>query len=296
MKDEPGNITLNIPDNFNLQGAKLETITQALAYRGIVNRHNLPPRIATTNNLEKIRTALEEYQDTQETDKTIWKSIGKCTIHLRAQQFFFKVIHNTPMVGGVWANIPGYKGRGDCNRCNTQESMEHILTVCEVSPAKLVWDLAKDMWPHNLDKWPGISLGIILGSGCLVTKEDAQEGNDNRDNSKKKSSMDRLLQILISEATHLIWVLRCKRVIQEQTHSPQEVKVRWLKVINRHLTDDKIIVLQIKRSKPFTQLVEVTWEGLLRKYSDLPYKWILICEVLVGSRLDLAWPTEGLEI
>ena len=43
MKDKLDNITLNIPDDFNLQGTKLETITQAIAYRGIANRHNLPP-------------------------------------------------------------------------------------------------------------------------------------------------------------------------------------------------------------------------------------------------------------
>ena len=138
MKDKLDNITLDIPDDFNLQGAKLETITQAIAYRGIANRCNLPPRIATTNNLEKIRSTLKDYQDTQETNKTIWKSIRKHTICLRAQQFFFKAIHNTPMVGGIWANISGYEERGKCTKCNTQESMEHILTVCEAGPAKLV--------------------------------------------------------------------------------------------------------------------------------------------------------------
>ena len=39
--------------------------------------------------------------------------------------------------------------------------------------------------------------------------------------------------------------------------------------------------------------IEVTWECLLRKYSNLPYKWIHNCEVLVSSRLDLAWTIEG---
>ena len=185
-------------------------------------------------------------------------SIRKRTV--RAQQFLFKVIHNTPMVGSVWSNIPGHKERGKCSICNTIESMEHILTTCKATPVKLVWDLAKDMWPLNPDKWPRINLGIILGSGCLETKEDTPEEmletNNNKANPKKKRGTDRLLQILISEAAHLIWVLRCKRVIQEQAHTMQEVKARWLKVLNRRLMDDKIIVMQIKRSKPYTQLVE----------------------------------------
>ena len=39
--------------------------------------------------------------------------------------------------------------------------------------------------------------------------------------------------------------------------------------------------------------IEATWECLLIKYSNLPYKWIHNCEVLVSSRLDLAWTIEG---
>ena len=125
---------------------------------------------------------------------------------------------------------------------------------------KLVWDLAKDMWLLNPDKWPRINLGIILGSSCLETKEDTPEEmlktNNNKANPKKKRGADRLLQILISEAAHLIWVLRCERVIQEQAHTMQKVKARWLKLLNRRLMDDKIIMMQIKRSKPYTQLIE----------------------------------------
>jgi hypothetical protein len=92
----------------------------------------------------------------------------------------------------------------------------------------------------------------------------------------------RLLQIIISEAAHIIWVLRCERVIQEKQHTPEEIEMRWIKAINRRLTDDKITATMIKREKPHTLLVEATWEDALKKISDLPDEWISNCEVLVG--------------
>jgi len=93
-----------------------------------------------------------------------------------------------------------------------------------------------------------------------------------------------LLKILISESAFLIWVLRCERVIQEKNHNHQEIKARWLHVINSRLTDDKIATSKIKRDKGFTLLVSNTWEKVLSKESDLPNDWMNMHEVLVGSR------------
>jgi hypothetical protein len=70
--------------------------------------------------------------------------------------------------------------------------MDHILTKCKADPIKLIWDLAKEMWPHNPTLWPEISLGIILSSRCLVTPE-AQEEDNIRNILRMKSGTDRLL-------------------------------------------------------------------------------------------------------
>ena len=108
----------------------------------------------------------------------------------------------------------------------------------------------------------------------------SSQGSDVPHNHLRGAS--RLLQITISEAAHLIWVLRCERVIQEKTHTPEEIEARWYKAVNRRLTDDKITATIIKRETQFTQLVEATWECALRKFSDLPDMWISNREVLVG--------------
>jgi ribonuclease HI len=264
LKNTPDELPLDIPEDFNLHGTKLSTLMQATAYKGITSQRTVTPRTATAQNLEKVRAAIEAFQGSHKMDKAIWLSMRKHTIHLRAQQFLYKVTHNTPMVGGVWANIPGYEERGICRTCNIMETMEHILVTCEADPVRTIWQLAKDTWPHNAIQWPDPNLGIILGSSCLSIPGEPQENNGNvRKTPTEACRATRLLQILVSEAAHLIWVLRCKRVIQELTHSRQEIKARWWKMVNRRLTDNKISASMIKRSKPFTLLMEATWGSVL---------------------------------
>ena len=249
-KDAPNPLSLHIPDEFDLQGAKLETLTQAIAYRGIRRRQPETPRATMNRNIDLAREAIREHTGDFETIETTWKSIRKHTIRLRVQQFLFKAIHNTPMTGEVWFKIDGYQHRGTCTPCNTTENMEHILTTCTAGHAAQVWDPAKKLWLYEASQWPNINLGIILGCRCLTATGPVgnrttpqQEARGWNTNTRGAS---RLLQITISEAAHLIWVLQRERVIQETTHTTEEVKRRWYKAINRRLTDDKFTATIIK--------------------------------------------------
>jgi hypothetical protein len=69
-------------------------------------------------------------------------------------------------------------------------------------------------------------------------------------------------------------------VIQEKTHSNQEIRTRWFNAINSKLTDDKI-ASRIRRNRGLTNLVINTWEQVLSKERDLPNEWINMREVLV---------------
>ncbi|KAI0005301.1 hypothetical protein BJV74DRAFT_761631, partial [Russula compacta] len=75
----------------------------------------------------------------------------------------------------------------------------------------------------------------------------------------------RLLQILISEASHLIWVLRCGRTINQEIHTTQQIEAWWWKVINNRLTMDKLIATTIKHNKKAIQLTKATWEKTLER-------------------------------
>ncbi|KAH9011920.1 hypothetical protein EDB84DRAFT_1251378, partial [Lactarius hengduanensis] len=83
---------------------------------------------------------------------------------------------------------------------------------------------------------------------------------------------------------HLIWVLRCERSIQLKTHSAQEIKNRWLRVINERLTNDKITATRVKRGRAMVLSVASTWKAALSREWELPPNWMILSEVLVGRR------------
>ena len=195
------------------------------------------------------------------------------------------------MVGEVWLRIQNFERRGICNACEATESMEHILVGCTQGTAATIWGLARELWDHERYRWPQISLGIILGSGILTAKTHGERPREPQQTTVNEKGATRLLQILVSEAAHLTWVLRCERVIQEKTHTTHETEARWFKTINRRLTEDKIVATKIKRDKNYTDLIKATWKNPLTKYTDPPHNWIQNREVLVGRRAHRALPT-----
>ena len=70
----------------------------------------------------------------------------------------------------------------------------------------------------------------------------------------------RLLQILIAEASHLIWVIRCERTIQNKQYMEPQLEQRWNTEINNSLITNKIIGTMIKHDPVFMQLIEATWQ------------------------------------
>jgi hypothetical protein len=125
-----------------------------------------------------------------------------------------------------------------------------------------------------------------MGSSCIANQVKDRPGNQNANiqRQRKKKGAGRLATILITEAAHLIWVLRCKRVIRGKQHSDNAISTRWRNIINIRLTSDKIIAIKIKRKYKFTNLVINTWEPLLRKDGPITHNWINQHEVLVGRR------------
>ena len=273
-KETLDDLPLNIPLDYNLQGAKLASMTQALAYRGICGRNNPLPRLTTMGNLEATKIAIRNFTLSHETESSIWKGMRKKSIRPRVQQFLYKTMHGTYKIGNFWSNIPGYQHWGQCNDCQTTEDMNHILVTCTTEPVNIIWTLARDTWPHAPELWPDISLGLILGCGNLSFPEEDEPSDDEDDDSQQKrydrKGQERLLQILISESAHLIWVLRCDRVINDNPHTPEEIKSRWLKAINSRLTDDKIIATKTQRGKVTRKLVESTWHKALQNTRQSP--------------------------
>ena len=289
-KPFPNELDLEIPITFDLQGAKLSALTQATAYRGILEKQTTHQQRATTaHNIQLTRDAIQTYNNIAETDETIWAGMRRNPIRTCIKQFLYKAMHGTQKIGQYWTHIPNNEERELCTFCHVTESMDHILTRCRATPQTLIWQLAKNLWPHNQIPWPEITLGIILGCGAISIPKEPNQVNDEREirtQTYRQRGARRLLQILISEAAHLIWVLRCERVIQntEHIHSESEIETRWLKAINTRLTEDKLKASKIKRDKRSITTTKLTWEPILIRNQILPNDWVHNCEVLVGRR------------
>ena len=282
-KPTPDTLDLNIPNTFNVQGAKLATLTQAKAYRGILERKRIPTRQSTSDNIQLAREAIERYLGHSETDATIWRGMRNTSIRPKIRQFLYKATHEIFMIGRYWSRIQAVSERQSCTTCGSIESMSHILIHCRSSPTRIIWDLAKTTWPHEDIPWPDISLGTILGCGSLAVPQLIRDQEQHRRKAHLRGA-SRLLQILLSESAYLVWTTRCERVIHGKIHNQQQIRSKWLHAINSRLTNDKITASKIKRNKGFTRLVVNTWEKVLTKESDLPNNWISMHEVLVGSR------------
>ena len=190
-----------------------------------------PHRATTDKNLQATREAIHEYNNLLETDETIWGSIRRRTLRTRVKQFLYKAMHGTQKIGRFWRNIPNNKQRELCTICRVTESMEHILVNCQATPRRQIWSMAREIWPHEQSAWPEINVGTILGCGILSPPTNNQRDPNERENERENErgnapkqiqGKTQLLQILISESAHLIWALRCERVIANPDHRHSE--------------------------------------------------------------------------
>ena len=287
IKPTTDTLHLDIQREFDLQGAKLSTITQSLAYQGI--RELSPPwvRPTTSKNIRLVRESLAAYHHELETDETIWKGLQNRAIRTRVRQFLFKAMHGTQKIGKFWSRINFYEDRADCSHCNIPETMEHILLHCPAGPADTIWQLAENLWPHTPHLWPPLNLGILLGCGSIHTPLNPlphapQIPNDPPQRPRNHKGATRLLQILLSESLHLIWVLRCERAIQAKTHSRIEIRKRWFGAINARLAEDRIIATKIKRDATHLNLIKATWKPALTAHGTPPNTWPFSSEVFSG--------------
>ncbi|KAG1840786.1 RnaseH-domain-containing protein [Suillus tomentosus] len=294
-KTTDDHINLQIPNEFNLQGAKLSAITQALAYKGIMGKKTKPIRRATTNNLEIIRYAIQSITGHLETDANIWQGCRNKDIPRNIQQFIFKAIHGAHRIGEYWTNIPNFENRARCAHCNEDtENLKHILLECPDNAQTIVWNLARKLWPSKHGQWPQLTLGIILGCGNINLPNNRNNNAHNPPNQQAhrdqqqinlNKGTSRLLRILISESAHLIWALRCDTTINGTRHTQQSIITRWTSTINKRLQCDRLTAKKIIRTKSFENIVYTTWSDTLKTNDPTPKNWVTALEVLVGITL-----------
>ncbi|KAF5375513.1 hypothetical protein D9615_009166 [Tricholomella constricta] len=273
-------IDLTIPEGFDLSGAKLAEMTQALLYKGIMELTTVADRRNTTILLDMVRHTINDNIGDSPSDARIWKSLQDKDISNNISAFMWRTMHDSYRVGEKWSHIPNYEHRAKCQTCNATETMEHILTECPDSGQSTIWLLAQNLWAKKGLPWYEPTVGAQLGCALAVHKN--AEG-------KRLTGATRLYKILMTESTHLIWKIRCEWRIgreadPEKKHTTVEIENRWYEAINRRLKFDCLMTDNVRygRKAIRSSLVKQTWEGTLNDEPNLPEKWYRTTGVLVG--------------
>ncbi len=264
--------------DFLRRGASLRWITQKLAYKGIRVSKSKEERKATSRMIETIQDALQDAFGSSPTPKAIWKGIRGKDVPRKMRDFWWKATHNALRIGTFWSHIPGYELRSVCAVCGCEESLEHIMLECDAPGPKHLWREADAALLRAGIPAENRNVALLLGTPAAT----------HPGIPRTKQGRQRLRRIILMETTHLLWKLRCERVIQhegdpEQWPSTEAVRHRWWQALNRRLRIDQGLTARRLDKKALDRSVVIdTWEPLLVNRSDLPDDWIGRPGVLVG--------------
>ncbi|KAI9070134.1 RnaseH-domain-containing protein [Trametes sanguinea] len=281
MVPEPCRLQDEDMGSYVMEGAKLSGITQKLAYRFIRRSKQASGRRATDRVTARILATLNEDWKLFPTAERLWKNLLRDDVRRSMRNFMWKSMHHVLKVGEYWENIPGYEHRAVCALCGVTENLEHILVECSHASVAIIWGIAKDFLAERDINLPPISFGAILGAPSLKLSGVKE---------KSTSGMDRLTRIVIMESAHLLWKLRCERVIDPEFvpatgQSKREVVAKWVHAIDKRLQVDRGLVLMKGPSRKTVtkDLVLDTWRQVVNDFGSLPDDWICTSGVLVGS-------------
>ncbi|XP_006460644.1 hypothetical protein AGABI2DRAFT_117576 [Agaricus bisporus var. bisporus H97] len=252
------------PEAYSPIGARLAGLSQAEIHSLI--RENEKPKESKTSKLNIAKITLElkrKYKQTTPAGK-IWTALKKAKrINKKHREFIYKTIKATYYLGKKWAHCTDEElsSRETCRECQVEDSMEHILTECSTPERKAIWEAAGKIWTAKGGTWQAPKIGEIMGINSVIIK--------NR-NNKPDEGKTRLYHILITECAHLIWKLRCEKVINGDTPNHQEPATRralkQLELKMNHKIRMDIILTDTKRfSKKALdkKTASDTWEGIL---------------------------------
>ncbi len=281
--DVKGHLDLDIPLALRVTGAKLSAMTQKLAYRAIRSRkdaHTIPrPRAET--NLDRISSGVQAAYGIQIHNESIWSSFRSRHITRSTSQFLWMAVHDGYMIGTHWRRpsmSAELQARATCSICGETETMSHIILECNAVGQDLIWDLLKQTWTLTKAEWHQPSWGTTIGAANAVFK--TAEG-------ARKTAIENLWCILSTEAVHLIWKLRCERVIQREgaDFSVAEVTNRFYAAIDSRLNLDRRTAA-ISRGRRALKPRDIgrIWHPILENMNNLPARWVTDSGVLVGIK------------
>ncbi|KAI9056335.1 hypothetical protein FKP32DRAFT_1585589 [Trametes sanguinea] len=274
-------VQLDIPAAFRLTGAKVAVMTQRLAYRAIRAAATLQtvPRRAATANLDEAKREIARVSGVSLSDEAIWKARRASIISKEYAQFIWKCIHDAFMVGHHWLKdrMPDeLRERATCKKCGAVDTLQHILVDCDAVGRQTVMTLLKKLCQRAGLTWTEPTWGLILGAHCVPSTQQPR---------RTSQAKGKLRAILWTESVHLVWKLRCERVIQNENRefTREEVANRWHSAINLRIEQDRRMTsLALGKKAANPDEVRDIWERALDDRANIPARWASEYGVLVG--------------
>jgi len=243
-----------IPKNFQITGARLQTLTQAQAYKIIMkNKEITPGGQKTKEKLEYIQEEIYERWKTKPTKEMIWKGIYNKDTNRKISDFIWRIVHNRVKCGSFFNKIPNWEEKQYCYRCKQIESVDHILIHCQENHQEAIWEktetLMKELGEEEWNK-PDISTIIAIGAIQIDCK-----------NNKKKAIRQRRLRTVISETVWTIWKLRNREIFDEVKIGRETWIGEWRRNIEERINLEYSITKgsQVKNWKNKIENFTETW-------------------------------------
>ncbi len=274
------------PD-FNYNGARLATLTQATAYKLIIrqNKNKIANRMRTMANLDLTRETIQKIDNCSPVNERIWHAImnNHRDLSINIRSFLWKLIHDTHKCGTYWSKMANYEEHSICTSCEMVETMNHILFKCKANQCDLIWKTTREICERKNIPWlQSLDTTTIMALPLLKVKTNT---------GKTHQGATCLFLITVSKCAFLIWKLRCKRILEpghQETITAREARNQIMSTINCRLNQDRTLTSKKRYSKKALpeNLVLSTWSRMLKDEHDLPRKWLTANGVLVGRAND----------
>ncbi len=282
-QDTDDDINLEIDPTLKVTGAALCSLSQSQAYKALRER-SLGKLARRPKTMVNMNNAMQEAQDMfgeRPTEAALWRSYQHRDIDRNTRYFLWMAMHEAYRVGSKWLHFaPEYHERTYCKHCYSElESMEHILTTCSSPGQKEIWELTKTLLEQRDIPWQPPSMATILASTVPIFL---------RQNGMRDSGKERFYKIVVTTSAQVVWNARCERVISKENtpFSPDHIRHRWLKKINKRLELDRLMTYKRFGRKALSkEIVLKTWKGSINNEKNLPPDWTEVCGVLVGMEL-----------
>ena len=236
------------------EGAKLEKMTQNIAYKLALRKNKEKPGGAETwRRIKNIKETLTEKWNIKITEEQIWKGIEQVE-NPQIRDFIWKIIHNRIKCGKFFRFIPNWQEKEFC-KCGKSETIEHILIKCKKSGQESLWKKVKETWEKLTEmEWKQPTLETIMGIGSIKIR--------NKKDIEKSMKISDIYRKLITTAIWTIWKNRNDRVFNDKEETAKKQIDRWKEQMENEIKIE------------YNELNEIEYKKREEKEENFKKKWI----------------------